>query len=177
MPKSIGVGKDLDRADIAAERRELPFLAVEIGERNDAIVLEDSGAVFEKETAHRRESTALKEIGWALEQAVGRAEPCAERQKAAFLCPVIGEVGVEIIKRLHRAVGGGEYDLDAFGLGFHAALVGRMQHALVVDVHEAGFVDGFSGARQEYVKDRERTEDRPLVELNPHVLGDEEADR
>src|SRR5215475_2454303 len=41
-----------DRAGIAAERKEVPFLRAEIGERNTGIVLDDGRAAREDEVAH-----------------------------------------------------------------------------------------------------------------------------
>ena len=83
-----------------AERLQPPFLRIEIGERNAAVVLQDRRAVVEQEIAHLGEAAAVQQIGCALDEAVGGAELVAECQEAAALHAAVGEVGAEVIKRL-----------------------------------------------------------------------------
>src|SRR5271165_4039034 len=49
----IPAGEDPDRAEIVAERLQVPFFGVVVGERDAGIVLDHDGAVGEQEIAHR----------------------------------------------------------------------------------------------------------------------------
>src|SRR5258708_6091754 len=99
MPKSIGLlrrnksaycgwdpaGDSPDRAGIAAEREDPPFLRIVVVERNTGIVLDDGGAVGEQKIANRGEVAGVQQIRRALDQAVARRQRRAEFQETARL--------------------------------------------------------------------------------------------
>ena len=75
-PEQLGIGflvssgEFPDRAGVASERKEPPYLRIVIGQRHAGIVLDDGGAVGEDEVAHGGEVAGVQEIGRALDQAV-----------------------------------------------------------------------------------------------------------
>src|SRR5882762_9389083 len=91
LPEQLGIGFLVaagefgDRAGIATEREEAPFLRAVISERNAGIILDDGGAVVEDEITHDGEVAGVHEIGRALDQAVAGPERRAELEEAARL--------------------------------------------------------------------------------------------
>src|SRR5579883_2544663 len=92
----VGVGEDAERLDVAAERLETPFLAIEIRERDAGVVLEQRGAVGDQEFTHLGEAVTVHQVGRALDQAVARRELVAELHEAAAREAVVGQIGAEV---------------------------------------------------------------------------------
>src|SRR5881396_2936316 len=55
--------ENLDRADVIAEDADVPFVAIEIGERNASVVLHDGLAMTENEIANAVEALFKHQIG------------------------------------------------------------------------------------------------------------------
>src|SRR5476649_1678078 len=113
-----------DRTGITAKREEAPFLRTVICQWNAGIVLDDRGAVGEKEVANRGEITGVQQIGRALDQAVAGPQRFAKLKEAAALDAAIGKIGGEIIQRLFHAIAAREYDPDT-PRGVLAGIVAR----------------------------------------------------
>ena len=79
----VSSGEFVDRAGVATEWKEPPFLWIVIGKWHAGIVLNDGGAVGEDELADGGEVGGVQQIGRALEQAVAGRQSCAELQKTA----------------------------------------------------------------------------------------------
>src|SRR5262249_15894320 len=97
----------------------------------------------------------------------------------------IGNIAAEIIKRLSRMRLVGKDDSDASYAvlrrccGFFAFALrrGLFDVAVLVEDDGLGFADGFSGARQEYLDDRQGAEDRPRAQVAAHMVGLKETER
>src|SRR6266496_929655 len=55
--------ENLDRADVIAEDADVPFVVIEIGERNAGVVLHDGLAMIENEIANAVEALFKHQIG------------------------------------------------------------------------------------------------------------------
>src|SRR5215471_1364940 len=113
-------------AEIAAERLKLPRLAVEIGEGDSGIVLQNGRALHQQEIPDPGEALAMHQIGGALDQAVRRREPLAELEKSAARDAAVLKIGAEIIERLRPPVGPRETDLHAVRRALDAGTVGQL---------------------------------------------------
>ena len=73
--------KNLDRSGVVAENPEVPFVAVEIGDRNAGIILNDGLAVIEKEIADTIETVFEHQIGRRFQDAAANTEMVAKTKK------------------------------------------------------------------------------------------------
>src|SRR5262249_2917949 len=152
-----------------AERLKVPFRRIEISVRDSAVVLQNQSALFQDEIAQIAISVAMQQIGCALDEGIGLAERTAEFEQSALVQAFVGNIAAEIVKRLPRMGLVGKDDSYAShavlrrrcGLPAFAFGVGWLDVAVLVKDDGLGFADGLSGARQEYVDDRQGAEDRP----------------
>src|SRR5262249_31425244 len=164
--------KHLDRAEISAERLQLPLLPVEEVDRDSRIVLQDRGAIRQQELADLGEVALVHQIGRALDQTVDWGEPFAEFEKAAAADGVIGEIGAEIIERLRPAVRARDHDLAAVRCAPRAASV-RLLVAVCIEIDEARVAHGLAGAREKDEENRRGPAELPRRQLGAHVARDE----
>ena len=172
----VAAGELGDRAGITAEREEAPALLIEVDERDAGIVLDDGGAVLEDEVAHRGEVAGMQEVGRALEQAVAGRQRGTELQEAARLDAGIGKIGREIIQRLFHAIAAGEDDARTAHRVRTGIFVTEIGRALSSSAIGRDAADGLARARQEHIEDRQRAADLAGMQINLHLLGDEEGE-
>ena len=75
--------ENLNRADVSAEESDVPFVAVEISDRNTRVVLHNRAAVIENEIADVAESIFEHQIGRGFEETAADAEVIAKFQETA----------------------------------------------------------------------------------------------
>src|ERR671922_2440670 len=92
--------KNFDRADVIAEDANVPFVAVEVSDRNAGVVLHDGRAMAENEIADAIESAFEHEIRRSFEKTRADAEVIAKFQETARTETAVGNVGREIVKGL-----------------------------------------------------------------------------
>ena len=74
--------ENIDWSDVVAENPDVPFVAVEIGDRNAGIVLNDGLAVIENEIADPTETVFKHQIGRGFQDATTDTEMVAKTEKA-----------------------------------------------------------------------------------------------
>src|SRR5262249_5911839 len=89
---------------------------------------------------------------------------------------IVRKIGREIVKSLRRALGRIESDANPGSQPF-PLFVRRALTRLTARIqrNEADVSDRFSGARKKHVKDRQRSLELFVLQVRPHVLGDEEG--
>ena len=70
--------KNIDRPDVVAKDADVPLLAVEVGQRNAGVVLDNDLAVIEDEIADPIEAIFEHEIGRCFEQTRADSEVIAK---------------------------------------------------------------------------------------------------
>ena len=126
---------------------------VEIDERDAGRVLHDRVGILEQEVADLGEGRVVQKIRRAFGEAVARGERLAKLQERDGLA-LVGEIGAEVVQRFGRAALPGKKDFYATGGARRARLVALLQHALLVEMHEAHLVDGLARAREKHVEQR-----------------------
>src|SRR5712672_1524052 len=93
--------EELDRADVGAEKAQVPFGAIKISHRNSGIVLHNHVAVIEDEIPDLGETLFKHEIRGRLEKARAYSEVAAEIHEARTgINSAIGDIGRKVIKHL-----------------------------------------------------------------------------
>jgi len=134
----------VDRAGVAAERKERHFLRIVTKKRNAGIVLDNRGAVGEQKIAHGSEMAGMQQIGRALDQAIRGRQSLAELQEAACSSRPVGKIGCEIIQRLFLTIAACEHNPHPPRYVGAGIFVGEVCSPLVVERDQADVADGLS---------------------------------
>ena len=96
--------KYLDRADVISEDPNVPFISIEIRERDSGIVLDDGFAVIENKIPDPVESIFEHQVGGRLEKTAAYPKPLAKPEKTrGRRNPAIGNVSSKIVEGLFLA--------------------------------------------------------------------------